>query len=102
MGPADRGPSGARTDWERRARDLERLNRVGVALSSEQNKDRLVELILLEAKELTRADGGTLYLAVDNDHEDGKDEATHLRFMILRNDTLGVARGGTTGEPGAL
>jgi HD-GYP domain-containing protein (c-di-GMP phosphodiesterase class II) len=99
MGPADRGPSGARTDWERRARDLERLNRVGVALSSEQNKDRLVELILLEAKELTRADGGTLYLAVDNDHEDGKDEATHLRFMILRNDTLGVARGGTTGEP---
>jgi len=99
MGPADRGPAGPRTDWERRARDLERLNRVGVALSAEQNKDRLVELILLEAKDLTRADGGTLYLAVDNDHQDGKDEATHLRFMILRNDTLGVARGGTTGEP---
>jgi HD-GYP domain-containing protein (c-di-GMP phosphodiesterase class II) len=90
---------GACTDWERRARDLERLNRVGVALSAERNKDRLVELILLEAKDLTRADGGTLYLAVDNDHDDGKDEATHLRFMILRNDTLGVARGGTTGEP---
>jgi HD-GYP domain-containing protein (c-di-GMP phosphodiesterase class II) len=85
-------------DWERRARDLERLNRVGVALSAEQNKDRLVELILLEAKELTRADGGTLYLAVDNVHDDGKAEATHLRFVILRNDTLGIARGGTTGE----
>ena len=98
MGPAERVALGACLDWERRARDLERLNRVGVALSAERNKDRLVELILLEAKDLTRADGGTLYLAVDNDHDDGKDEATHLRFMILRNDTLGVARGGTTGE----
>lgn len=99
MSPSDWGQSAPRTDWERRARDLERLHRVGVALSAEQNKDRLVELILLEAKELTRADGGTLYLAVDNIHDDGEDEATHLRFMILRNDTLRVARGGTTGEP---
>ncbi len=85
--------------WQRRARDLERLYRVGVALSAEQNKDRLVELILLEAKELTRADGGTLYLSIDNDAVDGHGDATHLRFAILRNDTLGVARGGTTGEP---
>lgn len=85
----------APTDWQRRAQDLERLYRVGVALSAEQNKDRLVELILLEAKELTRADGGTLYLAVDNDDGD----ATHLRFAILRNDTLKTARGGTTGQP---
>ena len=85
-------------DWQRRAKDLERVNRVGVALSAEQNKNRLLELILLEAKELTRADGGTLYLA---DTLDGNDRAdpTHLRFVILRNDTLKVARGGTTGEP---
>jgi HD-GYP domain-containing protein (c-di-GMP phosphodiesterase class II) len=89
----------ATIDWARRARDLERLNRVGVALSAEQNKDRLVELILLEAKELTRADGGTLYLAMDNEGGDGQNETTHLRFAILRNDTLKVARGGTTGEP---
>ena len=82
------------TDWHRRALDLERLYRVGVALSAEQNKDRLVELILLEAKELTRADGGTLYLATDNEHG----ETTHLRFAILRNDTLKTARGGTTGQ----
>ncbi len=86
-------------DWQRRAQELERLYKVGVALSAEQNKDRLVEMILLEAKELCRADGGTLYLAVDDDPHDGKHEATHLRFTILRNDTLKIARGGTTGHP---
>ena len=83
------------TNWQRRAHDLERLYRVGVALSAEQNKDRLIELILLEAKELTHADGGTLYLATDN----ARGETTHLRFAIMRNDTLKTARGGTTGEP---
>jgi len=82
------------TNWQRRAHELERLYRVGVALSAEQNKDRLVELILLEAKELTRADGGTLYLATD----DARGVTTHLRFAIMRNDTLKTARGGTTGE----
>ncbi len=84
-------------DWQRRALELERLYKVGVALSAEQNKDRLVEMILLEAKDLCRADGGTLYLVAD-EVDDGKHEATHLRFAILRNDTLKVARGGTTGE----
>ena len=55
MGPAERVSPGACTDWERRSRDLERLNRVGVALSAERNKDRLVELILLEATLNVRA-----------------------------------------------
>jgi HD-GYP domain-containing protein (c-di-GMP phosphodiesterase class II) len=89
-------------DWQERAQALERLYRIGIALSAEQNKDRLVERILLEAKDLTRADGGTLYLA-SNEHDarrgqdDGRSDATHLRFAILRNDTLGIAQGGTTG-----
>lgn len=85
-------------DWERRAQELERLYKVGVALSAEQNKDRLVEMILLEAKELCRADGGTLYLAEDDGaHADDDREPKQLRFTILRNDTLKIARGGTTG-----
>jgi HD-GYP domain-containing protein (c-di-GMP phosphodiesterase class II) len=96
--PDRRSSPSAGANWERRAHDLERLHRVGVALSSERNKDRLVELILLEAKELTRADGGTLYLTVDVERDDGGDPLTVLRFAILRNDTLKIARGGTTGE----
>lgn len=100
-------PESAFRDWRRRASQLERLYKVGVALSAERNKDRLVEMILLEAKELTQADGGTLYLTMEDDDGDQQDdthpadarhEPTHLRFAILRNDTLGVARGGTTGE----
>ena len=44
----------------------------------------------MAAKNITNADGGTLYRVTD--------ERT-LEFAILRNDTLGVAMGGTTGAP---
>ncbi len=67
---------------------LQVLFKVGVALSAEKNRDRLMELILLEAKELCNADGGTLYIREDHD----------LKFEIMRSDTLGIALGGTTGE----
>ena len=67
------------------------LIELGIALSAERNHDRLQEKILLGAKELTNADGGTLYLV----SEDGRE----LRFTIMRNDTMKIALGGTTGEP---
>ena len=68
---------------------LRRLIDLGIALSAERNHDRLLEQILLGAKELTNADGGTLYL---------RTEDNRLAFEILRNDTLGVAMGGSTGK----
>jgi HD-GYP domain-containing protein (c-di-GMP phosphodiesterase class II) len=68
-----------------------RLIELGIALSAERNHSRLMEKILLGAKELTNADGGTLYLA--------NERHTELRFAIMRNDTLGIALGGTTGAP---
>ena len=75
---------------ETRVAELELLYRVGISLSAIQDKDRLVEMILLEAKQLCNADGGTLYLCNDADQ---------LEFEILRNDTLKFAQGGTTGVP---
>lgn len=72
---------------ERKLAGLERLHRVGLALGAEKNRDVLVERILLEAKELCDADGGTLYLRTDDDH---------LAFTIMRNDTLDISMGGTT------
>jgi HD-GYP domain-containing protein (c-di-GMP phosphodiesterase class II) len=69
---------------------LERLNAIGVALSSEHDNSRLLETILLGAKELTNADGGTLYTVT----EDSK-----LKFEIMRTQSLGIAMGGTTGMP---
>src|SRR5579859_670261 len=68
-----------------------RLIDLGIALSAERHHDRLMELILSGAKELTNADGGTLYLY---------DEANRsLHFAIVLNDTLKIALGGTTGKP---
>ncbi len=69
---------------------LEQLNAIGAALSSERDINRLLEKILLAAKDITRADGGTLYLVT----EDGQG----LRFEIMCNDTLKLALGGTSGH----
>jgi len=68
---------------------LERLNAIGVALSAERDNKRLLEMILLGAKEITNADGGTLYTITD----DGR-----LKFEIMRTQTLGIMMGGTTGK----
>ncbi len=71
-------------------RMVHRLVELGIALSSEKDHDRLMEMILLEAKSIYNADGGTLYLVTDD--EKG------LSFQIMRNDTLNIAMGGTTGR----
>ena len=67
---------------------LEQLNHVGIALSKETDITRLLETILVVAKWITNADGGTLYRVTD--------EHT-LKFEIVRTDSLGLAMGGTTG-----
>ena len=69
---------------------LTELNQVGIALSREKNIDRLLEAILVAAKKITNADGGTLYLMHENEKE--------LRFAIMRTDSLNIAMGGTTGK----
>jgi HD-GYP domain-containing protein (c-di-GMP phosphodiesterase class II) len=69
-------------------RRLEQLNAVGTALSKERNIARLLENILIAAKTITRADGGTLYRVTP----DGR----ALRFEILRTDSLNIAMGGTS------
>ncbi|PPC94041.1 MAG: phosphohydrolase [Methylotenera sp.] len=68
---------------------LERLNTIGVALSAERDNKRLLEMILLGAKEITNADGGTLYTVTDD---------KRLKFEIMRNKTLNINLGGTTGK----
>jgi HD-GYP domain-containing protein (c-di-GMP phosphodiesterase class II) len=65
------------------------LNEVGIALSSERNHKRLLEKILLNAKLLTGADGGTLY-SITKDKK--------LRFEIVSTDSLGFHLGGTSNK----
>src|SRR5690606_5218054 len=68
---------------------LQRLHRIGIALSSERSLDRLLEMIVEEARRLTGADGGTLYLV----------SGDSLEFRIVQTGTLGVRMGGPSGAP---
>ncbi len=72
-------------------RRLEQLNEIGTSLSKERDITRLLESILLAAKTITHADGGTLYRTT----EDGQ----ALRFEIIKTDSLNIAMGGSSGKP---
>lgn len=62
---------------------------IGVALPTEKDFNLLLEKILLEAKSLCNADGGTLYLRTEQDA---------LEFVIVRTDSLNLTLGGATGK----
>jgi len=66
------------------------LIKIGIALSSEHNIERLLEMIVDQARRLTNADGGTLYIL--------NDEKTALDFAIVQNASLNVRMGGS-GKP---
>jgi GAF domain-containing protein len=66
---------------------------IGLALSVQNDLNTLLEKILMEAKQLSLADGGTLYLITP--------EKT-LRFVMVQNDSLKIAMGGTSGKEVSL
>ena len=61
---------------------LQRLNRVGIALSAERNLSQLLEMIVHEAKSIANADGCTLYLRNNEDET--------LEFSIIHTSSLGI------------
>lgn len=63
---------------------LSRLVSLGIAMSAEHNTEKLMEMVLLGAKELANADGGSLYLL---------DENNQLQFQQMHNSSLGVSMG---------
>ncbi len=75
---------------ERQRQLLRTVIPIGVSLSAEKDFNRLLETVVLQAQEITHADAGTLYLL---------EEDQHLRFMIVRNTSLNLATGGTSGNP---
>lgn len=68
---------------------LRKVIPIGVALSAEKDFNRLLETLVVEAQSVTHADAGTLYLLEDN----------LLKFVILRNISLDLTMGGTSGNP---
>ncbi len=75
---------------ESQLNQIKRLTQIGIALSGERNLDRLLEMIVDEARKFTNANGGTLYIMSDDE--------TELQFAIVQNDTLGKRMGGTGGK----
>ena len=70
---------------------LDLLTELSVALGKSHDTDILLEHILLVAKRMTNADGGTLYRP--------SADRRALDFHILINDTLAIHQGGPGGEP---
>jgi HD-GYP domain-containing protein (c-di-GMP phosphodiesterase class II) len=83
-------PTGLSGDVDDLMQRLEQLNMVGASLSAERDINRLLESILVAAKSITRADGGTLYRVTED---------KTLRFEIVRTSSLRYYLGGTTGNP---
>jgi len=63
--------------------NLKELNQIGVALSSEHDHDKLLEMILQKSREIASSDAGSLYLAEESE-EGGK----VLRFKLAQNDSI--------------
>lgn len=61
---------------------------IGVNLASEKNFQKLLENMLVEAKNFCNADAGTLYLKKNDE----------LEFAVVRNDSLKIAMGGVHGS----
>ena len=69
---------------------LNKYAEIGMSMSGEDDTGKLLELIVFEAREITGADAGTLYMM--------DPERTCLRFVILQNDTMNTRMGGASGR----
>ena len=68
---------------------IKKLNEIGLSLSKEDDTNIIFELIMEEAKNITNADGRTLYMI--------SDDAKTMKFEIMRTDSMDFVQGGTSG-----
>jgi len=69
-------------------RDFERIMNIGIGMSTEKDRNRLLASILENGMKITHCDAGTLYLFEDN----------KLKFKIMKTLSMGISRG-VDGEP---
>lgn len=63
--------------------EVEQLNQIGIALSSQRDMNSLMDLILQKSREITNSDAGSLYLVEENERGEKR-----LRFKVTQNDSL--------------
>lgn len=80
---ATSSPDPALSEAALSARRLRHLSQIGLALSAERDIRRLLAMILTASRELTGADGGTLYI-VERDAQGDK----KLYFRAAQNDSI--------------
>ncbi len=73
---------------EDQIKHIKQLTQIGLALSSEKDISKLLENIVVQARDLSNADAGTLYIM--------EDDKKFLRFEILQNDSMNIRMGGTS------
>ncbi len=76
------------TQLKKKYKELENnfreVNKIGTALSSERNYDKLLNEILKKCREISSADAGSLYLV------EGDDGKRFLKFKLAQNETLSL------------
>ena len=75
----------AREQEQQRYQELTELTQVGVALSHERDLNKLLEMILSQARRITNSDAGSLYLA---ERTDDQGPPKRLRFKLSQNFSL--------------
>ncbi len=72
--------------------ELYELNQIGIALSSERDPEKLLQLILQKAREITSADAGSIYLLEKNEDEKADEDDfwkdKQLRFKLAHNESV--------------
>ena len=70
-------------ELQRARGEIDQLNETGIALSTQRDRESLLNLILQKSREITHSDAGSLYLVEENEH--GR---RRLRFKITQNDSV--------------
>jgi HD-GYP domain-containing protein (c-di-GMP phosphodiesterase class II) len=80
----------AQADLARAEREMEMLNRIGIALSQTHEVGALLNMILMKAREITGADAGSLYLVEEaqTDALSASPGDRRLRFKLTQNDSV--------------
>lgn len=61
---------------------------IGISLTTEKDRHKLLEKILVESMNITSADAGTLYVLEEN----------ALVFKVMKTLSMGISRGGKRGN----
>lgn len=74
---------------EKLAERIRKLTEIGISLSAEKETTRLLESILIGAKELSNADAGSLYSVIEDDKGNRM-----IKMETMHTDSLGIHEGG--------